>query len=97
MRTFFNYISLLGDAEAAVDPLYQAVTTIGPYAIGVVLALGLFYAIILGVRMSKAQGNEEVKAIQQQLINAIIGVVAVVVLLSILYAIREPLIEWANS
>ena len=92
-----NLIGLLGDAEAAIDPLYQAVTTIGPYAIGVVLALGLIYAIILGVKFSKATSNDEAKAAQKQLINAIIGVVAVVVLLSILYAIREPLIAWANS
>ena len=53
--------------------------------------------IILGVKFSKATSNDEAKAAQKQLINAIIGVVAVVVLLSILYAVREPLIAWANS
>ncbi|MBQ9790570.1 MAG: hypothetical protein IJW24_03145 [Clostridia bacterium] len=97
MSIFKNFINLLGDAEAAVDPLYEAITAIGPYAISIVLVLGLFYAIILGVKISKAPSNDEVQAAKKQLINAIIGVVAVVILLSILYAIRGPLIDWANS
>lgn len=98
MLSFLNgVINLLGDAEAAVDPLYQAIDTIGPYAIGVVLALGLIYSVILGVKISKAESNDEVAAAKKQLVNAIIGFVTVVILLSILYAIREPLVAWANG
>ena len=95
----FNLISLLAEnnAESAINPLYEAITTIGPYAIGIVGALGLIYAIVLGVMFSKAQGQEEVTAAKKQLVNAIIGVITIVVLLSILYAIRDPLIQWANS
>lgn len=95
----FNLISLLAEnnAESAINPLYEAITTIGPYAIGIVGALGLIYAIVLGVKFSKAQGQEEVTAAKKQLVNAIIGVITILVLLSILYAIREPLIQWANS
>jgi len=97
MSIFKNVVNLIMDAEGAIDPLYQAVTEIGPYAIGIVAVLGLFYAIILGVKFSKANGTDETQAAKKQLINAIIGIVAVIVLLSILYAIREPLIDWANS
>ena len=97
MTILATFINLVADAESAMDPLYEAITTLGPYAIGVVGALGLFYAIILGVKFSKASSNDEAQAAKKQLINAIIGVVAIVVLLSILYAIRQPLIEWANS
>lgn len=95
----FNLISLLAEnnAESAINPLYEAITTMGPYAIGIVGALGLIYAIVLGVKFSKAQGQEEVTAAKKQLVNAIIGVITILVLLSILYAIREPLIQWANS
>ena len=95
----FNLISLLAEnnAESAINPFYEAITTIGPYAIGIVGALGLIYAIVLGVKFSKAQGQEEVTAAKKQLVNAIIGVITIVVLLSILYAIRDPLIQWANS
>ena len=97
MSIFKNVVNLIMDAEGAIDPLYQAVTEIGPYAIGIVTVLGLFYAIILGVKFSKANGPDETQAAKKQLINAIIGVVAIIVLLSVLYAIREPLIDWANS
>ena len=95
----FEFLSLIAanDAEGAVSPLYEAITVMGPYAIGIVSALGLIYAVILGVKFSKAQGQEEVTAAKKQLVNAIIGVVAIIVLLSILYAIREPLIQWANG
>lgn len=97
MKIFGFLRSLLGDAEAAVDPLYKAITEIGPYAIGIVCGLGFIYAIILGVKIAKAPSNDEVQAAKKQLINAIIGFVAVAILLSILYAIRGPLVAWANG
>lgn len=93
-----NFKMLIGaSAESAVDPLYDAITTLGPYAIGIIGLLGIIYSVILGVRLSKAESNQEQDAARKQLINAIIGVISVVVLLSILYAIREPLIAWANG
>ena len=98
LSLFQNVMSFIAEgAENAVDPLYDAITTIGPYAIGVVGALGLIYSVILGVKLSKAEKAEDFEAAKKQLISAIIGVVTITVLLSILYAIREPLIEWANN
>lgn len=93
-----NFRILMGaSAESAVDPLYDAITTLGPYAIGIIALLGIIYSVILGVKFSKAENSQEQDAARKQLINAIIGVVAIVVLLSILYAIRDPLIAWANG
>ena len=98
LRFFKNLGMLIADhGEDVVDPLYDAVTEIGPYAIGVVLLLGMIYSIILGVRFARSQGAEEVAAAKKQLINAIIGAVTIAILLSILYAIREPLIDWVNG
>jgi len=99
MLTVLNgFINIfMADAQDAVDPLYDAVTQLGPYAIGVVAILGMIYALILGVKLSKAENSQEIDTAKKQLINAIIGVVAIVVLLSVLYAIREPLIAWANN
>ena len=92
-----NFGIFICAAEDAVDPMYDAITTIGPYAIGVVALLGMVYALIIGVRMAKADNANDVAAARSQLISAIIGVVVIVVLLSVLYAIREPLISWANN
>ena len=97
-QNIVNYFKIfMVDAEEAVDPLYDAVTELGPYAIGVVALLGMIYAVILGVRFSKAESNQEIDMARKQLISAIIGVVSIVILLSILYTIREPLIAWANG
>ena len=98
MFSLFNkFMSLLGSAEDAVDPLYDAITQIGPYAIGVVCLLGMIYSIILGVKYAKAENAQEVEAAKKQLINAIIGIFSIVVLLMILYAIRGDLVAWANG
>lgn len=97
-----NMISLLGagagtQGAAAVDPIYNAISTIGPYAMGVVLALGLIYAVILGYKFTQAEGSDEKKTLQKALINGIIGFVTVFILIAILYAIRGPLVDWMNS
>jgi len=99
-KTIFNMISILGagtQADNAVDPLYDAITTIGPYAMGVVLLLTIIYGIILGVKYAKAEESKERAALQKALINGIIGFLSVLVLLAILFAIREPLVDWMNS
>lgn len=95
----FNMISLLASNSAsnAVDPLYNAISLIGPYAMSVVLALGLIYGVIVGVRFAKAEKSEDRAALQKVLVNGVIGFVAVFILILILYAIREPLTRWMNG
>ena len=83
--------------DEAVDPLYTAISTIGPYAMGVVLMLGVIYGIIMGVKFAKAEKSEERAAIQKALINGAIGFIAIFALLVILYAIRKPLVNFMNS
>ena len=96
-----NFISLLASGEGQVEnslgPLYDAITLIGPYAIGIAVMLCMFYGIIVGVRFARAEKSEERAALQKVLINGIIGFVAVIILISILYAIREPLARWMNG
>lgn len=94
---FTNFFNLLGAAESAVDPLYKAITLIGPYAIGIVLTLGVLYGVIVGVKFAKAEGKEERAKLQKVLVNGVVGAVVVLILLVVLYAIREPLVEWMNS
>lgn len=98
-NTFSNFVNLIcaNQAENAVDPLYEALSTIGPYAIGVVLVLMIFWGIIMGIRMAKAEDSKERASHQKALINGLIGLVAIFVLITILYAIRGPLVSWMNS
>lgn len=96
---FSNVFRLLGksDAESSLDPIYQALSTIGPYAIAVVLICTILYGIIFGVKFAKAEGNEDKAKLQKALINGLIGFITVLILIIILYAIRGPLSEWMNS
>ena len=77
--------------SGATTPIYQAVTLLGPYVLGVCALLCMIYGIILGVRLAKAEDKEERKKCQKTLINFIIGGISVLVLLVILYAIRDVL------
>lgn len=95
-----NFIGVLctgAQGDSALSPLYNAITLIGPYAMGVVLGLGMIYGIIVGTRFARAEKSEDRAALQKVLINGIIGFVAVFVLIGILYGIREPLVRWMNS
>ena len=91
--------SLLGasDGEGVLNPIYGGLSLVGPYAIGVVLALSIFYGIFLGVKYAKAENEADKLNAQKTLINFIIGAVVVVILLSVLYAIREPLGRWIDE
>ena len=83
--------------NATVGPIYRAIDLLGPYAIGVVGLLSLIYSIILGVGYSKAENGDERKAAQKRLISFVIGAVVVLILIILLYALREPLSNWADS
>ena len=95
-----NFISIIAAGSQganSVDPIYDFIDTVGPYAISIVLVLGLFYGVIMGVRYAKAEESKERAAVQKALINGVIGIFAIFVLVVIVYAIREPLVEWMNS
>lgn len=101
MSYLIQYLSaglghILAD-NATVGPIYRAIDLLGPYAIGVVGLLSLIYSIILGVGYSKAENGDERKAAQKRLISFVVGAVVVLILIILLYALREPLSNWADS
>ena len=95
-----NFISIIAAGSQganSVDPIYDFIDTVGPYAISIVLVLGLFYGVIMGVKFAKTEKAEERAVLQKALINGVIGFLTVLVLIIVLYAIREPLVDWMNS
>lgn len=97
---FINFLKVLCTStggEKAVSPLYDAITLLGPYAMGVVCLLGIIYGIILGVKFAKSEKADERAALQKALISGVIGFLAILVLIVILYAIREPLVKFMDS
>lgn len=84
--------SLLSSLRAsAVSPIYSAIDLVGPYVLSVCTMLTAIYAIILGVKLAKAEDAENRKKVQKTLINFLVGAVSVLILLSILYGIRDVL------
>ena len=88
---------LASSGEGVLNPIYEGITLVGPYAIGVVAVLSIFYGIFLAVRYAKSQSEDERANAQKTLINFIIGAFIVIVLIAILYAVREPLADFINS
>ena len=99
MRVLSQILYYLGAStgEGVISPIYGGLTLIGPYAIGVVLALSIFYGIFLGVKYAKAENEADKLNAQKTLVNFLIGAVVVLILISVLYAIRKPLGEWIDG
>jgi hypothetical protein len=96
---FLSYLKsfLLATGDDVVSPLYDGITMIGPYAIGVVLSLSMIWGIFLGVKYAKAEDASEKANAHQVLVNFIIGAVSVLILIAIIYAIRAPLAAFIDG
>ena len=91
-----NFLNLLltasgGDTTSPTSPIYNAITLIGPYALGVVTMLCMIYGIVLGVKFARAEDKEQRKALQKTMINFAIGAISIYILIAVLYAIRPYL------
>lgn len=80
-----------------LNPIYNGLSLIGPYALGVVLCLAMIYGIFLGVKYAQAEDEATKANAQKTLINFIIGAITVWILLAVLYAIRGPLGRWITE
>ncbi|MBQ8451155.1 MAG: hypothetical protein IJ538_00015 [Clostridia bacterium] len=99
IKFLVSLISLIsaGDGNSVVNPIYEGMTLVGPYAMGVVALLTLFYGVFLGVKYAKAEDEAEKANVQKTLKNFLIGAFSVIVLLAILYVIRGPIAGFINN
>ena len=88
---------LLKTGDDVISPLYDGITLVGPYAIGVVLLLSTIWGIFLGVKYAKTDDASEKANLHQVLVNFIIGAAVVLVLISVIYAIRGPLAAYIDG
>ena len=85
------------NGDQVLNPIYNAISLVGPYAITIVGCLSMVYGIFLGVKYAHAEDEATKANAQKTLINFIIGAVTVWILIMVLYAIRRPLGEWIMS
>lgn len=97
LNNILSFAFLASSGEEVLNPVYEGITLVGPYAIAVVLALSTIYGIFLGVKYAKAEDETQKANAQKVLVNFIIGAVTVLILIVVLYAIREPLAKFITG
>lgn len=97
IQYFKNIRNFLLDGDEVLNPIYEGITAVGPIAISVVLLLSLFYGVFLGVKYAKSESADQKANALKTLVNFVIGAVIVLILISIIYAIRAPLADFING
>lgn len=73
------------------DILANAVDNLLEPILIVMCSIGIIYAVVIGVKMMKAESKEDRENNKSRLINIAITIVAVVCLIAIFYALRSYL------
>ena len=87
-----NILSLLaaatGDEQYIVKDGYKTmigiVNIVLPVLMSVMLVLGMFYGITLGIKYAKAEEDDEKKKAKGQLINVIVGVLIAIIFVAVI-------------
>ena len=88
MNKLLNIFSMLASTETdAVENAYGAfikiVNIVLPVLMSVILVLGMFYGIQLGVKYAKAEEDDDKKKARGQLINVIVGCLIAILFVAI--------------
>ena len=84
-----NILALLaGDETTIVTSAFSRfigiVNIVLPVLMSVLLVLGMFYGITLGVKYAKAEEDDEKKKAKGQLINVIVGVLIAIIFVAVI-------------
>lgn len=88
MNKLLNIFSILADDETdAINQAYEAfikiVNIVLPVLMSIILVLGMFYGIQLGVKYAKAEEDDDKKKARGQLINVIVGCLIAILFVAI--------------
>ncbi len=83
--------------NSSVSPLYDFIDTWGPFLIGMVSGLCVIYTVILMVQYIKAEDTSARDAQKKKVVNAVISMAVVIVLIVLLYALRDTFVELMND
>ena len=86
LLNIFNFLAT-SDEQKAVDEAYGAfikiVNIVLPVLMSVILVLGMFYGVQLGVKYAKAEEEDDKKKARGQLINVIVGCLIAILFVAI--------------
>lgn len=83
--------------ETMTSPIVALLDQVLGPAIALVGALGTVYCVLLGVKLAKAEEQQDREKAKASLKNAIIGFLLIFVLVVALKVGLEPLASWMNS
>lgn len=89
MNKLLNIFSMLAasDEQDAINQAYDAfikiVNIVLPVLMSIILVLGMFYGIQLGVKYAKAEEDDDKKKARGQLINVIVGCLIAILFVAI--------------
>lgn len=81
------------DTSGTISPIYDFLDTFGPVLIGMLLGIGSLYCIILGVQYAKAEKGEDRDVAKKKAVNAAISFGVIIILLVVLYAMRDVFVQ----
>ena len=93
MNKLLSIISLLaaGEEDEIVNQGYKRfigiVNIVLPVLMSILLVLGMFYGITIGVKYAKAEEDDEKKKTRGQLINVIVGILIAIVFVAVIQII----------
>lgn len=96
-----NFLGTLSATASSFEKIFLPITnlinTILPYVLSLVGALGSIWCIVLGVKLAKAEEQQERDKAKNALKNAIIGFVLIFVLLATLNFAMPALSDWMST
>lgn len=91
------FMQILGAAADWKNIIMDAVDNIMVPLLVIACSIGIIYAVIVGIKMMKADSKDQREENKQKLINIAISIVAIAVLIALFYALRAWLIGKENS
>lgn len=91
------FASSVPNLSTVSNPIIDLLNAIMAPLLGIVVALGSLYCIILGVKFAKAEEPQEREKAKSHLKNAIIGFVIIFVLVLALNLLTPILASWVNG
>ena len=83
--------------ENVVTPVTDLIKSLMTPVVGLVVAVGMVYCVILGVKYAKCEEPQEREKAKGNLKNAIVGFVLIFVLMVLLKLLMPVLTTWANN
>ena len=74
-------------ANLTFSEIVKVVNIILPVIMSVLLVIGLYYGIILGVKYAKAESDDDKKKAKDSLVNVIVGVLIAIIFIAVVQII----------